>query len=154
MVVTSIPAAANALGVAPRTVAAWLAAGAPGERGKYDIEALRAWRERSLRPATYDPRRREPQSPGPVDAVVDVATRFARDLVSADGAFTKLLARLPRATREHLAVDLLFYLFCTVEEHSPIDKAAFFDELGLADAFAVYYETHEKLGLNLNESAP
>jgi len=150
MVVTSIPAAANALRVAPRTVAAWLAAGAPGERGRYDTEAIRAWRERSLRPATYDARR--PQSPGPVDAVVDVATCFARDLVSAHGAFNKLLARLPRATREHLAVDLLFYLFCTVEEYSPIDKGALFGELGLADAFAAYHETHEKLGLNLDES--
>jgi len=149
MVVTSIPAAANALRVAPRTVAAWLAAGAPGERGRYDTEAIRAWRERSLRPATYDARR--PQSPGPVDAVVDVAVRFGSDLILEASAFSRLLGRWPRWKREFLAVDLLQFLAGLLEEHELIDRDELFAELGLLDAAAKYHDTYAELGLSSDE---
>lgn len=42
--VPTIAAAAARLGVHPRTVKDWLASGAPGKEGDYDVDAIRAWR--------------------------------------------------------------------------------------------------------------
>lgn len=43
-VVTTIAAAALAIGVNERTLKTWLARGCPGEPGAYDVDAIRAWR--------------------------------------------------------------------------------------------------------------
>ena len=48
--VATIAAAAAAIGVHQRTLKEWLSRGAPGSAGKYDVQAIEAWREATLRP--------------------------------------------------------------------------------------------------------
>ena len=46
---------ARHFGVSLRTVAAWLAAGCPGQPGAYDIEQIAAWRRQSRSSPLRDP---------------------------------------------------------------------------------------------------
>jgi len=47
---TTIAAAAKRLGVHERTLKEWLGVGCPGERGKYDVDAITAWRSANRAP--------------------------------------------------------------------------------------------------------
>ncbi|HUY35465.1 MAG TPA: hypothetical protein VMV69_26915, partial [Pirellulales bacterium] len=80
-IVRTPSAAASALGIDRGTLYEWFRKGCPREEGRFDVDAIAAWRETTLRPATNEARRREPraQVPGPIHDVVEVAMRFARD---------------------------------------------------------------------------
>ena len=49
--VSTIPEAAKALSIHPQTLKGWLAAGCPGEHGRYDTAEIARWRAANLKPA-------------------------------------------------------------------------------------------------------
>lgn len=49
-IATTIAAAAQRLKVHKRTLQEWLAAGAPGKRGAYDVDAIARWRSENRKP--------------------------------------------------------------------------------------------------------
>jgi len=149
-VVTTAKAAASALGIDRGTLYEWMGKGCPRQDGRFDLDEIRAWRDKHLRPVLkeanrWSAARRERPS------VNEIVARFGQDLVGKDSAISQLLARWPRWKREFLIVDMLQYLAGLVEEVEPIDRDELFATLGLSDAGGKYHATYEKLGLSVEE---
>ena len=88
---------ADHFGVNLRTVATWLAAGAPGKPGAYDLDAIAAWKDDN-----HTDRRADPMLQGPADAAL---TRYR--LAKAEKAELEL-AIAKRETIPMADIDLVF----------------------------------------------
>lgn len=97
--VSTIAAAASRLGVHPRTLKEWLAGGAPGKEGAYDVEAIRAWRAatRKAQPASEGGRAKWEERKARAEALIkELRYRESRgQLVS--------VARASQVVRQHIS---------------------------------------------------